>query len=243
MSESESDTSPDAVGDVDDKVQYPIEGKFASEKDRAEIMAMPELHREQKLADRAAEIERQKQDQTLRQLREARQQQASQIAEVFKKRKAAVADLDETPRKVTKAKVKANDNLDAYRRVRAEKAEKADQRRRDADNRKNDRQSPSPNGLSDADAEGESDVEWADSKSKKAPVVKDEPQSELRDFERVRVGRSNFARVCFYPGFEDAIKGCFCRVSIGPDKATGQNVYRMTQIKGKRFSQMRKVRC
>lgn len=229
MDESESDTSPDANGHVDDKIHYPIEGKFASEKDRAEIMAMPELQREQKLADRAAEIARQKQDETLRQLRESRQQLATQTAEVFKKRKAAVADLDETPRKVTKAKVKANDNLENYKRQREQRA---DQRRRNEDNRKDDKRSPSPNGLSDADGEGNSDVEWADSKPKKAPVVKAEPQAELRDFERIRVGRSNFAKVCFYPGFEDAIKGCFCRVSIGPDKTTGQNVYRMTQIKG-----------
>lgn len=57
MSESESDTSHDAPKDVDDSVMFPIEGKFMSEKDKAEIMSMPELKREAILADRAAETE------------------------------------------------------------------------------------------------------------------------------------------------------------------------------------------
>ena len=227
MSESESDTSHDALKDVDDSIMFPLEGKFMSEKDKADIMSMPELKREAILADRAAEAERRKQDMTLRQLREARQKAEAKAADL-KKRKAGAADLEESPRKVTRAKVKATENLEAYKRQREQRN---DQRRRNEESRKSGVQSPTHvNGSSDAEGDSENEVEWDE--PKKAPPPRDEPQAELRDFERVRVGRTNFAKVCFYPGFDATIKGCFCRVNIGADKATGQNVYRMTQIEG-----------
>ena len=113
---------------------FPIEGKFHSEEDRAEIMAMPELQRETVLAERAAESERKKQDATLRQLREARQKAEAQAADL-KKRKATVADLDDTPRKTTKAKTKATENLEAYKRQREQRNE---QRRRNEDRKAGD---------------------------------------------------------------------------------------------------------
>ncbi|KAF2674697.1 hypothetical protein BT63DRAFT_17901 [Microthyrium microscopicum] len=54
----------------------------------------------------------------------------------------------------------------------------------------------------------------------------------LQEYERVRVGRSNFHQICFYPGFEDTFRGCFVRVAAHLDPVTGQNQYRMCQIKG-----------
>jgi len=91
-------------------------------------------------------------------------------------------------------------------------------------------------GYSDADAEGESEVEWDDPKARGArrssSAPRDEAPAELTDYDHVRLGRDNFAKVCFYPGFEKAITNCFARISIGPDKVTGQNVYRLAQIKG-----------
>ncbi|KAF3354812.1 hypothetical protein VdG1_07298 [Verticillium dahliae VDG1] len=58
------------------------------------------------------------------------------------------------------------------------------------------------------------------------------PPATIRDFERIRVGRSRFAQYCFNPGFEDAITGCYVRVSLGPDPKTGQDDYRLAKIKG-----------
>lgn len=219
MDESDSDAGGDLDGS-DDDILFPVEGKFRDEKDRKEIMALPEIRREQILAEREEEAMRKRQDIQLKRLLQ-RQEQDAQRADK-KKRKAGSTDFDESPRKSSRARTKQNDALEGFKRHREQALkdrEKAADRRR--------RRTPSAS-QSEEDAEGESEVEWDDGARKS----KDEPAAELHDFERVRVGRSNFAKVCFYPGFEDAIKGCFTRVSVGMDRATGQNVYRMAQIKG-----------
>ncbi|EOD51443.1 putative rna polymerase ii transcription elongation factor protein [Neofusicoccum parvum UCRNP2] len=218
MEESDSDA---AMGDInEDSNPYPVEGKFISWEDKTRIMGLSEVERESILAERAQEIERRNQDLNLKRLLETRK------AKEEKKRKAGVADLDDGERKISRPKTKAtNEKLEAYKRVREQAHDQRSRRNRD-------RRSPSVSSdraRSDIDAEGESDVEWD---SHKRSPVKEEPPAELKDFERVRVGRSNFAKVCFYPGFEDALIGCFARVSIGMDKGTGQGVYRMCQIKG-----------
>jgi len=224
MSESEDDAAPAAKSD--DGPLFPVDGKFYSDKDKAEILGMSEIKREEILAERAQLLERQTQDQHLRRLLQAREKDAA----VKNKRKAGNAELEESPRQGTRQKIKAAENLEAYKRQRERRN---DQRKQDEDRKIRDRDSPDQeNGLSEGEADAESDVEW-DNKPTKAPINRSDPVPDLRDYERIRVGRSNFAKVCFFPGFDDAIKGCYCRINIGPDKGTGQNQYRMTQIKGR----------
>lgn len=218
MEESDSDAAVDDLGE--DSNPYPVEGKFTSWDDKSRIMGLSEVERESILAERAQEIERRNQDLNLRRLLELRR------AKEEKKRKAGAADLDDHERKNSRPKTKStNAKLEAYVRQREEK--------RDQRNRRNHgRRSPSASSdrnRSDIDADGESDVEWD---LRKDSPVKEEPPADLKDFERVRVGRSNFAKVCFYPHFGDSLIGCFARVSIGFDKSTGQSIYRMCQIKG-----------
>ena len=217
-SDSERESSP-ALSD--DDVLYPLEGKFRSERDRAEIMAMSDLQREEILAERAAEIDRRNQDRHLRRLL---QQQEKSKALDGKKRKAGAADLDDDSRKTIRVKSAKSERLESYVRQREQRNQ---QRQRNEARRARDRRSDSIGSRgSDRDAEGESEPEYDE-----RPSVRDEPPV-YRDYDLVRVGRSNFAKVCFYPDFEDTITGCFARVSIGMDKATGQNIYRMAQIKG-----------
>jgi len=238
MDESDSESDAPAVFN-DDGDRYPLEGKFKHSSDKAEIMAMPEIDREQVLAERAAEVERDRQNRALRQLLNARE--AEQKTK-DKKRKAATADLDENQRKTSRQRTKlgggkvgeASTGIDSLKRARAEKNDR--QRRRDEDKERNkDRRSNAHEDYSDADADGDSEVDWDDGKKNKKSASPDyrgaEPAS-LHDIERVRVGRSRFAMVCFYPGFDEAITGCFVRISIGVDKETGQNIYRMAIIKG-----------
>jgi len=73
------------------------------------------------------------------------------------------------------------------------------------------------------------------SKSKqrsRSPDIRESRPADLRDVERIRLGRSRFAEVCFYPGFEEAITGCYVRINIGPNPENGQDIYRMAVIKG-----------
>ncbi|KAK4503491.1 hypothetical protein PRZ48_004406 [Zasmidium cellare] len=220
IDESEGEADAPAEDD-DDAPLYPLEGKFVSSSDRTHVMSLPEIERESILAERAEEVARRQQDLQLR-----KQLQRSQAAANKHKRKAAAAELEDGSRRSTRPKTEKASALDNYRRAREQKG--AERRELESGRDRRDERSPS-SAASDRDADGESEVEWAEPTTDRR---RDEPPADLRDFERTRVGRSNFSKVCFYPGFEDAIKGCFARVSIGLNRETGQNQYRMTQIRG-----------
>lgn len=223
MPRSEDDA--DAPGEEEDDVLFPVDGKFHSKSDRDHIMSLPEIEREGILAERAEELEKKRQDAMLKKAFAASSNANKQ------KRKAGAAELDEGNRRTTRPKTEKRTALDDYKRAREQKG--ADRSRLDSARDRKDERSPSS--ASDRDADGESEVEWAEPVSE-SRRDREEPPAELRDFERCRVGRSNFAKVCFYPKFEESLKGCFARVSIGLNHATGQNQYRMTQIRGKILS-------
>ena len=241
MDQSDSESDADPAFDEDDGDRYPLEGKYRNASDKAEIMAMPEIKREELLAERAQEVERDRQNRALRQLLNAREADAKKQD---KKRKAGAADLDDNQRKTSRQRTKlgggkvgeASTGIDSLKRARAEKNDR--QRRRDEDKERNkDRRSARDEEYSDADADGDSEVEWDDPKSRnkkksKSPDYRDAEPAGLHDIERIRVGRSRFAKVCFYPGFDEAITGCYVRISVGLDKESDQNIYRMALIKG-----------
>ncbi len=238
MDESESDSDAGPATMHDDADRYPLEGKFMSQADKAEIMAMPEINREELLAERAQQVERDRQNRALRQLLHAREAGQKKLD---KKRKAGTADLEESHRKTSRQRTKlgggrvgeASSGIDNLKRARAAKDDR--QRRRQEDRERHGDRNDHAGYSSDIDAEGESDLEWGEGKKGRAspsPEVRDVLPADLRDIERIRVGRSRFAQVCFYPGFDEAISGCYARISIGVDQATGQNIYRMAVIKG-----------
>lgn len=236
MDESDSD-SDNAIPSFDDGDRYPLEGKFMNAADKAEIMAMPEIKREELLAERAYQIERDRQNRALRQLLQARDADKKKGE---RKRKAEDADLEGDKRKTSRQRTKvgggrvgeASSGIDSLKRARDEKADR--QRRRQEDLERNGGRRDNARDDSEDDAGAESELEWDDGRDKKKAVSPPtfSPPSELIDIERVRVGRSKFAKLCFYPGFEKAITGAFCRISIGVNKENGDNVYRMCEIKG-----------
>lgn len=221
MDESDSDAPGSPASNSSEAPLYPVEGKFQSSADRDHILSLPEIEREEILAERAQEVLKRNQDLQLR-----KALASSKLAASKHKRKAA-EELEDGARKTSRPKVTRGEPtaLDAYKKARESRG--TDRNRLDSRRDRRDERSPS-DGYSDADAEG-SEVEWA---VEPTSDRRDEPTADLKDFERCRVGRTNFAKVCFYPTFEAAIKGCFCRVSIGINRETGQNMYRMAQIKG-----------
>ncbi|KAL9085806.1 MAG: hypothetical protein Q9165_007438 [Trypethelium subeluteriae] len=217
MSESESETSPGDMGDVPAS-EYPLEGKFRDAKDKAEIMAMTEVRREQVLAERAQAAEEESQKLALRRMLAQRERE-----EASKKRRKT-DDVEESPRKSTRTKpTKTNETLEAYKRQREQRGR---ERRRGEDRKARDKRSLTKD--SDADAEGESEVEWDDGRSKPAAV--EQPPADLKDYQHVKIGRENFPDINYTPGFEDKVVGCFTRIIVGVDKNTGQNDYRMCRI-------------
>lgn len=230
-SESESDAAPaEEVGD-----KYPLEGKFVNNADKAKIMAMPEINREELLAERAHDVERERQTRALRLLLKAREEETKKQ----NKRKAGAADLDDNNRKTSRQRTKigggkvgeASSGIDSLKRARAEKSDRMRRRDENKDNHKESRY----DNHSDQDDDQQSELEWADGRDdrkSKSPEYQDAQPADLYDIERIRVGRSGFAQVCFYPGMEEALTGCFTRVVVGRDEATGGNIYRMGLIKG-----------
>ncbi|KAK1750834.1 hypothetical protein QBC47DRAFT_87868 [Echria macrotheca] len=232
MDESDSDSdSPQTkpLGGDEELNPYPIDGLFRDYEEREHIMSLREIEREQILAERREENERMRQNKMLRQLK------VNQDKDI-KKRKASAAELDDDKRKTSRPRTKAgetHDKMDSLRRAREERSNRKEQRERESDRRK---KSPSYR-RSAGDDDADSEVEWmGPNKSKgksRSPDAREGPPAELRDFERVRVGRSRFAEVCFHPGLEQALTGCFVRISIGPDQERGGiDVYRMAVIKG-----------
>jgi RNA polymerase-associated protein RTF1 len=243
MSESESDSSPPPDGN--DGPIFPYEKTFYSAKDKEEIMAMPEIQREELLTERALQVDRHNQDMALRRLLASRERDASALEK--KKRKAGDTDMEESQRKSSRQKTtlggrkvgEASDAIEAYKRQREQKGKRDEVRRRDRDAapKKRDRRSSSRDGHSEDEGSG---VEWDDGKRHTSPMKpKDDPPAELRDIQRARIARSNFAQVCFYPNFDAAITNCYTRVNIGPNQETGENEYRLCLIKGRPLTFLR----
>lgn len=223
MDESDSDAEPaprrGAATDGDDK--YPVDGLFMSEVEKAEIMAMREVEREQILEERTTEIERQRQNRLLRQMVENEERKT-----VKKKRSADTAELDDSQRKPARQRAtgKAETAMDSLRRARAEKAKRKEDNTRGRDY--------SPGRQGSNGAESEDDFGRARSRTPEKEEEKEAPPPDLKDFERIRLGRNEFAQVCFTPGFESAITGCYIRIALGPHPETGVEQYRMAVIKG-----------
>nr|OQO20064.1 hypothetical protein B0A51_13995 [Rachicladosporium sp. CCFEE 5018] len=224
QSSSEIDAPGSPAAD-DDAPLYPLEGKFLSTKDRSEILDLPEIEREEILAERAQLVTRRQQDLQLKRAIAATRQKA----DGHHKRKAAAAEIDDdNTRKTSRPRVEkaGRTALDDYKLAREQKGAAKNR----SDNRR-DRRDDRSASLSDRDADGESEVEWA--REPEAAPKMDDPPANLRELDRARVGRTNFSHYCFTPDFDARIKGCYVRVCIGPDREhPGRNAYRMAQIKG-----------
>ncbi|KXG45942.1 Plus-3 [Penicillium griseofulvum] len=237
MSESESEA--DNSGDEDeDRPIFPYDKLYYSAQDKKDIMAMPEIQREETLSERAQQVDRHNQDLALRRLLASRSREEARAAKKAK-RKAGSAGLDDNQRKSSRQKTtlggrkvgETSGAIEAYKRQREQKGKRDELRRRDpAKSRRRSRSIGSD--ISDEDADAESDLELDDRVGRPVSIPKDDPPAELREIRRAQVGRNNFAKVCFYPGFENAMIGCYARLSIGPHPDSGQNEYRLGLITG-----------
>lgn len=199
---------------------------------------MPEIQREELLSERAQQVDRHNQDLALRRLLASRERE-----EQRSKRKAGSAGLDDTQRKSSRQKTtlggrkvgEASGAIEAYKRQREQKGKREQLRGTGTPLARRRSRSHSDD---DEDADAESDLELDDRVGRSPSIPKDDPPAELREINRARVGRTNFAQVCFYPGFENAITGCYARVNIGPNQETGMNEYRLCLITGKLLAEL-----
>jgi RNA polymerase-associated protein RTF1 len=221
MDESDSDADASAeyyFDTANDDNPYPLEGKYKNAADKEYVLGLTEVEREQVLAEREEEAAAKRRELQLKSLLDSKDREA----EKSRKRKAAV-DLDDE-RRPSRAKTSRDKILDAYKTQR-EQAKEGGRRRQVV---RGSRRSRSRSRGSSRDASGEPDDEYPTSNSHQR--VSDLP-IDLNDIERIRVGRSRLAKVCFFPGFDETMIGCFVRVCIGQDAQTRQNEYRMAVIK------------
>ncbi|OLN85623.1 RNA polymerase-associated protein RTF1 [Colletotrichum chlorophyti] len=234
MDESDSEAEPHRTAhDDDEEDKYPVDGMFRSLAEKQQVMAMREVERESLLAERQAEIERHRQNRMLRQL--VSKQENEEKKQKLKKRSADTADLEDGLRKASRPRTDGKTSaIDTLRRARAEKSDRA--RRREQDRQKG-VHSPHDDYRDQDESDEGGDWEERDrrrhhkSRSPEEEIVARElPPPDIRDFERVRVGKSRFAEYCFNPTFETTMVGCYVRISLGPDPKTGQDEYRMARI-------------
>ncbi len=252
---SESDSGNDPTGTEARMAKVKVDGRSISKAEKAKIMSLPEIQREALLADRATFKERDKQNRMLMQLLRDKDRNGDDDDEVpEKKRKADTAEIGDPQRRSTRQKTtlggrkvgETSAALDEYKQKRAH----AEQRKRDEARRPRASTGVRPASRSSADGESVDGSPRGKGISPRGPAtppvttIPDELPT-LKDYNRCRLGRSAFGHVCLYPGFDEAITGCFVRVNVGNHPDTGEIVYRMAQIKrrSRRFSEYDGLSC
>ena len=239
MDESDSDAEPQRDDGANDDLEekYPVEGLYVSLAEKNEISKMREVERETILAERREENQRFKQNRMLRQLVSAAEEKEKE--QQRRKRSADDADLEDQ-RKPTRQRTRIDGTrvgetsagIDTLRRARAEKH---DRMRRREEDRERQREKPTPTRSARDRDYGEYNDEEDEREDRRRSLEREtrnvEPQ--LIDFERLRISRSNFAEVCFKPGFEKALTDCYVRVLGKPQG--NQQQYHMVCIKGTSF--------
>ncbi|SCU95555.1 LADA_0G16226g1_1 [Lachancea dasiensis] len=217
---------------------FPLEGKYKDEQDRVKLEALPEMERESLLFDRSQTMQKYQERRVLkeraRSIRE--QQQKRQLEQQATKSRSSARSTRTTGHSDAK-----ESGLNELKKQRAKKSGTYDYSDEDVDE-EDDEEDEDDYGYRDEDEgaeseddydpinkrnrtndEEEEDVKWADDEDL-------DRDPELADFNKVKIGRSFAAKFCFYPDFNDAVKGCYGRVNIGVDKRSGQTMYRMVKI-------------
>ncbi|KAF8420825.1 hypothetical protein EV426DRAFT_537104 [Tirmania nivea] len=223
---SSEDSDDDGIFEL-----YPYEGTYKDAADKAKLMAMPEIEREAALADRATEIERAQQDRHLRTLLRSQSRAAAGngAGNTSGAESAGGGITRRSTRTQTMPQAKKHDSkkgkLDEMKRAREERSTRKDKPSSTGDD---DERARKRSTTADGD-DDDGRVEYANDLYE---VKKEEREIDVQDVNRARIGRTGFAKLCDYPGFEEAvIADCFVRVSLF-DRDTGKNAYRVAQIKG-----------
>lgn len=212
--------------DEDDEVfvnPYPLEGKYKDETDRAHLASLAEIERESILFDRSQEIEKYNQRLYLAQ-RAKERRQAEKRARENSNKATRVSTRDKSGSSSTK-----QNKLSELKKRREEKKSKASGRAsipyRDDDEESESERSDygSEKDYSDEDHK-DNKVEWAESKKTREVIVS--------DLNKVRFGRTLFAKYCHHPGFENAVIGTYVKINIGYDCDKQASTYRICEVKG-----------
>lgn len=236
----EDDYNPEAASyDMDSEEDedeepnpFPLEGKYKNEEDRSYLESLPEMERETMLFERSQTMQKYQERRVLKEraknIRD--QQQKRQLQQEGKKTRSSTRSTRTTGHSDLK-----ESRLSELKKQRAKKKgtyEYSEEEEEEGQNEEDEY------GYQDQEDESEDDYEPMYKKGKtedeeELKWAEDEDldrEPELGDFNRIKIGRSFVAKFCFYPEFNDMIKGCYGRVNVGVDKRSGQTLYRMVKI-------------
>ncbi|KAH3670731.1 hypothetical protein OGAPHI_001246 [Ogataea philodendri] len=211
-------TVDDDEDDEDDESKqdpYPLEGKFKDEEDKAALLSMDEVTREQVLYDREQEREKYRERRYLA-LR-ARQSQAES---------SALKTAEPTGKKLRTSKLH---ELKKQREKKTRKTQRADSEDEDMED------------TMAAEEDEEDDYEEGyysdevESRQRKSHTSdyddKYYQDATLKDVNsKVRSSRTILSRFLFRDEFDQVIRNTFVRVNVGVSRETGQSQYRMAKI-------------
>ncbi|CDO72114.1 hypothetical protein BN946_scf184962.g57 [Trametes cinnabarina] len=224
--EAGDDTESDAEQPESEEEQpqtnpYPLEGKYIDEDDRARLMEMSEIDREAILAQRQEEMQRytdRRQLEHMLKMQSGRGSADESVSNAAKRQHAV--------RGATKEKSRKLDELRAKRKAKSEK------KRTRANSPKRDRSS-SPMDMETSEDEEDGQITKYDEEEERERKLygtshsDDEPIT-LEDLNKCRVTRTQIAKFCMAPWFEDYIKGAWVRYLIGQEG--NQPVYRICEV-------------
>lgn len=217
--------------DEEEENPFPLEGKYKDEDDRARLESLPEMERESLLFERSQIMQKYHDRKLFRERgRSMQEQQKNRLLRENTKTRSSARTTYATGHSDIKAS-----KLSQLRKQREQKSQRAN-RDRDYEDEEEEEDRYEGSEYEDEDeedydpyhrkshreAEKEDEVEWAEDQMDR--------ETEIADFNKLKIGRSFVAKFCFYPGFNDAVKGHYGRVNVGVDKRSGQTQYRMVKI-------------
>ncbi|KAN0133045.1 plus-3 domain containing protein [Lactarius tabidus] len=213
------DSTSDADGpESEEENPYPLDGKYTDELDRQRLLEMPEIEREELLAQRQEELQRITDKRNLDQMLKA--QKAGDGDSISK-----AAKRQHTIRGATKEKSRKLDELKAKRKAK-------DERKRTRGSPKRDRSSsPMEMETDDDEAEDGQITKFEQEEEKERKIFgmahpNDEPMT-LEDLNKARLTRHSLAKNFLYPWFEEYVKGAYVRYLVGADK---YRIYEIHQV-------------
>lgn len=201
-----------------EKNPYPLEGKYRDEADRAKLLALPEIEREEILFDRSQEMQRYEERRYLAQRARQRKQQlaAAQGDQRQLRREREVVGVSGTKKSQLRALKKRREE----RERRTQRGADGSDYEASEDDEDEDESDRSRSDYSDRE------VEWDEGGERE-----EEKPLSASDLNRIRFGKTLLAKYCYYPNFETAVTGSFVRVNIGYNHQKQQNVYRVCQVR------------
>ncbi|ETW77432.1 hypothetical protein HETIRDRAFT_37203 [Heterobasidion irregulare TC 32-1] len=214
-----SEDEPESEEEIEDLNPYPFDGKYIDEADRQNLLSMPEIEREEVLAQRLEEMQRIQDKRNLIQMLKAQKSGDGDTVSKAAKRHHAV-------RGATKEKSSKLDELKAKRKAK-------DEKKRFHMSPKREHSASSMEMETDSAEEEDGQISKLEEEEEKERKLlnrahPDEDRVTLQDLEKVRLSRDMLAKHYLSPWFEEYVKGAWVRYLIGVDD--GQPVYRICEI-------------